>query len=124
MSNLSTSLEQDCTVTDGCSALKLVLTPKDKELGGFTVRRSIPVKACRSIGPWVFFDHMGPAIAKGQGVDVRPHPHIGLATVTYLFEGEMLHRDSLGTEQVITPGAVNLMVAGRGIVHSSGKEKK
>lgn len=125
MSNLSTSLEQDCSVSNGCSALKLVLTPKEKELGGFTVRRSIPVKACRSIGPWVFFDHMGPAqFAKGEGVDVRPHPHIGLATVTYLFEGEMLHRDSLGTEQVITPGAVNLMVAGRGIVHSERQREE
>ncbi|MEI5638947.1 MULTISPECIES: pirin family protein [unclassified Pseudoalteromonas] len=125
MSNLSTSVEQDCSVSNGCSAIKLVLTPKDKELGGFTVRRSIPVKACRSIGPWVFFDHMGPAqFTKGQGVDVRPHPHIGLATVTYLFEGEMLHRDSLGTEQVITPGAVNLMVAGRGIVHSERQREE
>ncbi|OHU87671.1 MULTISPECIES: pirin family protein [Pseudoalteromonas] len=125
MSNLSKSLEHECTVASGCSALKLVLTPKDKDLGGFKVRRTLPVRACRSVGPWVFFDHMGPAhFDAGQGIDVRPHPHIGLATVTYLFEGEMLHRDSLGSEQTIVPGDINLMVAGRGIVHSERQREE
>lgn len=87
--------------------------------GGFTVARALPQTGCRAVGPVVFLDHMGPAeIPPGRGFDVRPHPHIGLATVTYLFEGEIVHRDSLGVHQAIRPGAVNLMVAGRGITHS------
>ncbi len=87
--------------------------------GGFVVRRLLPGHPRQSVGPFIFFDHFGPTtIAAGQNVDVRPHPHIGLATVTYLFEGAMLHRDHLGTVQRIEPGAVNWMVAGRGIVHS------
>lgn len=86
---------------------------------GFSVRRLLPALARKMVGPFIFFDHMGPArLAPGQGLDVKPHPHINLATVTYLFEGELLHRDSLGSEQLITPGAVNWMTAGRGIVHS------
>lgn len=86
---------------------------------GFTVRRLLPSLARRMVGPFIFFDHMGPArLAPGQGLDIRPHPHVNLATVTYLFDGELLHRDSLGSEQLITPGAVNWMTAGRGIVHS------
>jgi len=94
--------------------------PRVRELGdGFHVRRALPSAECRTVGPFVFFDHMGPAVlAPGQALDVRPHPHIGLATVTYLFEGEILHRDSLGTVQPIRPGEVNWMVAGCGIVHS------
>jgi hypothetical protein len=89
------------------------------DLGGLAVRRVLPAAAARSVGPFVFVDHMGPAeFAAGAGIDVRPHPHIGLATVTYLFEGEFMHRDSLGTEQRIAPGDVNWMIAGRGIVHS------
>jgi redox-sensitive bicupin YhaK (pirin superfamily) len=89
------------------------------DLGGFTVRRVLPAAAARMVGPFVFVDHMGPAqFGIGSGIDVRPHPHIGLATVTYLFEGEFMHRDSLGTEQRIAPGDVNWMIAGRGIVHS------
>jgi len=94
--------------------------PKVRELGdGFTVRRALPSVECRAVGPFVFFDHMGPATLSGErALDVRPHPHIGLATVTYLFEGEILHRDSLGTVQPIRPGEVNWMTAGRGIVHS------
>jgi len=119
MSTLSSELVHNCSESRGCSALQLVLSPKERNLGGFCVRRALPAIECRSIGPWVFFDHMGPAhFEQGEGVDVRPHPHIGLATVTYLFEGEMLHRDSLGTEARVLPGDVNLMVAGRGIVHS------
>lgn len=96
-----------------------LLKPHAKDLGGFEVRRLLPAAARRTIGPFVFFDHMGPAsFAPGHGIDVRPHPHIGLATVTYLFEGTILHRDSLGVVQPITPGDVNWMTAGRGIVHS------
>ena len=100
--------------------IKTTLKPKLKELGdGFTVRRALPMITERSVGPWVFFDHFGPVdYNPGQGMDVRPHPHIGLATVTYLFEGEIFHRDSLGNALPILPGAINLMVAGRGIVHS------
>ena len=119
MSNPDSEIVSECKMATGCSAVRMILTPKVKDLGGFSVRRALPVIACRSVGPWVFFDHMGPAeFDAGQGIDVRPHPHIGLATVTYLFEGEMLHRDSLGNTQVIRPGEINLMVAGRGIVHS------
>ncbi len=92
---------------------------KEKDLGGFTVRRVLPNVRLRSVGPFVFFDHMGPSdLPPGIGIQVRPHPHIGLATVTYLFSGEIMHRDSLGYTQPIQPGAVNLMTAGRGIVHS------
>lgn len=95
------------------------ITPREADIGGLVVRRSLPVRTMRSVGPWVFFDHMGPAdFEPGRGLDVIPHPHINLSTVTYLFEGEIVHRDSIGTVQTISPGAINLMVAGRGIVHS------
>ncbi len=95
------------------------ITPTTHDLGDFKVHRSLPVKGRTMVGPFIFFDQAGPAlIAPGQGVDVRPHPHINLATVTYMYEGAFLHRDSLGTEQLIEPGAVNLMTAGKGIVHS------
>ncbi|MDF1764326.1 MAG: pirin family protein, partial [Oleibacter sp.] len=111
--------EHPCRVNEGEGKIKMLIQPKQKDLGGFSVRRSLPTKGCRSIGPWVFFDHMGPAEFKaGEGINVRPHPHINLATVTYLFEGEIFHRDSLGNQQAIVPGDINLMVAGRGIVHS------
>ncbi|NNE58379.1 MAG: pirin family protein [Hellea sp.] len=102
------------------SDIKAVLSPKAKSLGdGITVKRALPFAGLRSVGPWVFFDHFGPVdFSPGQGMNVRPHPHINLATVTYLFEGEIFHRDSLGNALVIRPGAVNLMVAGNGIVHS------
>jgi redox-sensitive bicupin YhaK (pirin superfamily) len=96
-----------------------LLKPHTRDLGGFSVRRVLPGVPHRMVGPFIFFDHMGPAdFAPGAGIDVRPHPHIGLATVTYLFEGEIVHRDSLGTVQSIAPGDVNWMTAGRGIVHS------
>src|SRR5258707_1830621 len=96
-----------------------LLKPHTRDLGGFSVRRVLPGMPHRMVGPFIFFDHMGPAdFTPGAGIDVRPHPHIGLATVTYLFEGEILHRDSLGTVQAIAPGDVNWMTAGRGIVHS------
>ena len=97
----------------------MILAPRVHDLGGFNVRRVLPQLKARHIGPFVFFDHMGPAqFAPGIGMDVRPHPHIGLATVTYLFEGVIEHRDSLGHVQAIRPGDVNWMTAGRGIVHS------
>src|SRR5688572_20065844 len=96
-----------------------LLKPHEKDIGGFTVRRLLPAHPQKMVGPFIFFDHMGPAqMAPGAGIDVRPHPHIGLATVTYLFEGALMHRDSLGTVQCIEPGAVNWMTAGHGIVHS------
>jgi redox-sensitive bicupin YhaK (pirin superfamily) len=101
------------------AAVTHVIEPRDRDLGGFSVRRVLPAAKLRTVGPFIFFDHMGPAqLPHGEGVNVRPHPHIGLATVTYLFEGEILHRDSLGYEQPIRPGDVNWMTAGRGIVHS------
>lgn len=97
----------------------LVIEARPRDLGGFTVGRVLPWLHRRAVGPFVFFDHMGPStLPPGQGIDVRPHPHIELATVTYLFEGEIDHRDSLGVHQTIHPGAINLMIAGRGIVHS------
>jgi redox-sensitive bicupin YhaK (pirin superfamily) len=101
------------------TAITSVIKPHTKDLGGFGVRRLLPAFPTRMVGPFIFFDHMGPAdFAPGSGIDVRPHPHIGLATVTYLFEGALMHRDSLGMVQRITPGDVNWMTAGRGIVHS------
>ncbi|MBI1179435.1 MAG: pirin family protein [Alphaproteobacteria bacterium] len=101
------------------SSIDIVIEPRGRDLGGFEVRRILPHARRRMVGPFVFLDHLGPAtFAPGTGIDVRPHPHIGLATVTYLFEGEMLHRDSLGAVQNIMPGDVNWMTAGRGIVHS------
>jgi hypothetical protein len=97
----------------------LMLKPQRRDLGGFVVQRLLPAFPTRMVGPFIFFDHFGPvAFGPGEGADVRPHPHIGLATVTYLFEGAMIHRDSLGTVQTIEPGAVNWMTAGNGIVHS------
>ena len=102
-----------------CDAIELMVIPNSKDIGGFEVRRALPTAKRRLVGPFIFFDRMGPAVLRaGQAFDVRPHPHIGLATVTYLFDGKVRHRDSLGTEMVIEPGDVNLMTAGRGIVHS------
>ncbi len=107
--------------------IDLTIVPRFKHLGGFSVRRILPSAHRQMVGPFIFLDHMGPATFQpGEGINVRPHPHIGLATVTYLFQGEVLHRDSIGSEQIITPGAVNWMTAGRGIVHSertSAEEK-
>jgi hypothetical protein len=102
-----------------CAAIEQVIVPRARDLGGFSVRRALPAAGRQMIGPFIFFDQMGPAeFLLGTGMDVRPHPHIGLATITYLFDGEIWHRDSLGTSLPIRPGAVNLMTAGRGIVHS------
>lgn len=112
-----TASEPECRNAAGC--IELIVEPKAKDLGGFTVRRVLPARERQMVGPFIFFDHMGPAeFPPGKGISVRPHPHIGLATVTYLFEGEILHRDNLGYVQPIRPGAVNLMTAGKGIVHS------
>jgi hypothetical protein len=102
-----------------CSAIEHVIVPRARDIGAFEARRALPSAQKQMVGPFIFFDQMGPAeFLIGHGVDVRPHPHIGLATVTYLFEGEVWHRDSLGTSAAIRPGEVNLMSAGRGIVHS------
>ena len=100
-------------------SLEHILIPRAHDIGGFEVRRALPSQARQMVGPFVFFDQMGPGeFLAGRGLDVRPHPHIGLSTVTYLFDGAILHRDSLGTQQSITPGDVNWMTAGRGIAHS------
>lgn len=105
--------------TSSSASIDLIIEPRERDLGGFSVRRVLPSRERRMVGPFVFFDHIGPAeFPPGEGIQVRPHPHIGLATVTYLFEGEIIHRDSLGVVQPIQAGAVNLMTAGRGIVHS------
>src|SRR3569832_2133703 len=103
-----------------CDALANVVVPRTADLGdGFTVRRALPSARTRMVGPFIFFDHFGPTEFRGgKGLDVRPHPHIGLATVSYLFDGQIMHRDSLGTAVAIRPGEVNWMTAGRGIVHS------
>ena len=96
-----------------------VIVPRARDLGGFSVRRALPSAKRQMVGPFIFFDQMGPAeFIVGEGIDVRPHPHIGLATLTYLIDGAIVHRDSLGTEMTIEPGALNLMTAGKGIVHS------
>lgn len=102
-----------------CDLIEMVIVPRVRDLGGFEVRRALPSQQRQMVGPFIFFDQAGPAqLITGKGIDIRPHPHIGLATVTYLFEGEMRHLDSLGTEQTILPGDVNWMTSGKGIVHS------
>jgi hypothetical protein len=103
-----------------CDALDLIIVPRVRDLGGgFSVHRALPHARRQMVGPFIFFDQMGPVqLIAGQGMDVRPHPHIGLATVTYLFDGRVMHRDSKGNALEITPGAMNLMTAGRGIAHS------
>jgi redox-sensitive bicupin YhaK (pirin superfamily) len=102
-----------------CDAIEQVIVPRARDLGGFSVRRALPAVGRQMIGPFIFFDQMGPAeFLIDTGIDVRPHPHIGLATVTYLFDGEIMHRDSLGTSLAIRAGELNLMTAGSGIVHS------
>lgn len=119
MSTADSDTMPECSAREGCGAIELIIEPRAKDLGGFSVRRTLPTSQRKMVGPWIFFDHMGPAeFEAGTGISVRPHPHINLATVTYLFEGEILHRDSLGSYQPIVPGDINLMVAGRGITHS------
>jgi len=111
--------EPRCSTCATTPAIETIIEARARDLGGFSVGRVLPSARRRLVGPFIFFDHMGPAaLGPGQGIDVRPHPHINLATVTYLFEGEIVHRDSLGSLQTIRPGAINWMTAGRGIVHS------
>jgi redox-sensitive bicupin YhaK (pirin superfamily) len=111
--------EPVCSSSASTHVVANIIDARKRDLGGFTVRRVLPSAARRMVGPFAFFDHMGKVrFAPGTGIDVRPHPHIGLATVTYLFEGEIVHRDSLGSHEPIRPGDVNWMTAGRGIVHS------
>ncbi|PLX98497.1 MAG: hypothetical protein C0623_12545 [Desulfuromonas sp.] len=115
---LKNAMDEKCT-HNPCKAIEMIIEPHEKDLGGFTVRRCLPAPERKMIGPFIFFDHAGPAtFASGEGIDVRPHPHINLATITYLFSGEILHRDNLGMVQSIRPGEINLMIAGKGIVHS------
>jgi redox-sensitive bicupin YhaK (pirin superfamily) len=100
-------------------AIELVIVPRVRDLGGFEVRRALPSAQRQMVGPFIFLDIFGPILMRaGQGTDVRPHPHIGLSTVTWLFDGKIFHRDSLGTEQLVSPGELNWMTAGKGIVHS------
>jgi redox-sensitive bicupin YhaK (pirin superfamily) len=111
--------DPECRPDESASSIDLHLEPKISDIGAFQVRRTLPSHKRRTVGPFIFFDHMGPVeFPPGRSIDVLPHPHIGLATVTYLFEGEILHRDSVGSLQLIEPGAINWMVAGSGIVHS------
>jgi redox-sensitive bicupin YhaK (pirin superfamily) len=117
--------EPQAKTAPACRALETIVVPRPRDIGGFEVRRVLPSAERRNVGPFVFFDQMGPAeLAPGFGIDVRPHPHIGLATVTYLFEGSIVHRDSLNSVQAIEPGAVNWMTAGRGIVHSERSDNE
>jgi len=113
------ALDPHCPLGDGVDAIETLIIPRARDLGGFEVRRALPSMDRQMVGPFIFFDQMGPAeFITAQGIDVRPHPHIGLGTVTYLYQGEFEHRDSLGTHQMIHPGEVNWMLAGRGVTHS------
>ena len=112
-------LDPDYPIGDAVDAIETVIVPRARDLGGFEVRRALPAPKRQMVGPFIFFDQFGPVeFMTGKGIDVRPHPHIGLATVTYLYEGKIHHRDSLGTDQWINAGDVNWMVAGHGITHS------
>ena len=113
------ALDPHCPTGDEVDAIETLIVPRARDLGEFEVRRALPAARRQMVGPFIFFDQMGPVeFLTGEGIDVRPHPHIGLATISYLYEGSMFHRDSLGTAQEIHPGAVNWMVAGKGITHS------
>ena len=113
------ALDPTIPIGDAVDAIETVIIPRARDLGGFEVRRALPSVARQMVGPFIFFDQFGPSeFLTGQGMDVRPHPHIGLGTVTYLLQGRIHHRDSLGTDQWIEPGAVNWMKAGQGITHS------
>ena len=113
------ALDPEYPIGDAVDAIETLIVPRARDLGDFEVRRALPAPKRQMVGPFIFFDQMGPAeFVTGQGIDIRPHPHIGLATVTYLYKGKFHHRDSLGTDQWIEPGAVNLMTAGHGVTHS------
>ena len=119
------ALDPHCPTGDAVDAIETVIVPRARDLGGFEVRRALPAPKRQMVGPFIFFDQMGPVeFVTGKGIDVRPHPHIGLATVTYLYKGKIHHRDSLGTDQWIEPGAVNWMVAGHGITHSERTDEE
>ena len=121
------ALDPACPDAGSLDSIETLVIPRARDLGGFEVRRALPAPKRQMVGPFIFFDQMGPAefITEG-GIDVRPHPHIGLGTVTYLFQGAFEHRDSTGAHQVIEPGAVNWMIAGQGVTHSerTGKEMR
>ena len=118
------AIEPKCSETGDLDSIETVIVPRARDLGGFEVRRALPSAKRQMVGPFIFFDQMGPVeFLTGQGIDVRPHPHIGLSTVTYLFDGEFQHRDSLGTDQMIYPGEVNWMTAGNGVTHSERTSK-
>lgn len=113
------ALTPGCPDAIGMDSIETLIIPRARDLGGFEVRRALPAPRRQMVGPFIFFDQMGPAeFLNGGGIDVRPHPHIGLGTVTYLYRGQFHHRDSLGSEQPIKPGEVNWMVAGKGVTHS------
>lgn len=113
------ALEPGCPDTHNLDQIETLIIPRSRDLGDFEVRRALPAPRRQMVGPFIFFDQAGPAeFLTGKGVDIRPHPHIGLGTVTYLYRGDFHHRDSIGTDQVILPGAVNWMVAGKGVSHS------
>jgi len=113
------ALDPVCPSAEDLDRIETVIVPRSRDLGGFEVRRALPSPKRQMVGPFIFFDQMGPAdFVTGNGIDVRPHPHIGLATVTYLYRGEFQHKDSLGTDQMIYPGEVNWMIAGHGVTHS------
>lgn len=113
-----TEHDPDCSTNTGCDPVELTIIPRTGDIGNFEIRRALPSRDRQLVGPFIFWDQMGPGeFITGQGVDVRPHPHINLATVTYLFDGTLDHKDSLGTDQRIKPGEINLMMAGKGIVH-------
>ncbi len=113
------AIEPQCPAAGNEDSIETLIVPRARDLGGFEVRRALPSPKRQMVGPFIFFDQMGPAeFLTDKGIDVRPHPHIGLATVTYLFKGEFQHRDSLGTNQMIFPGEVNWMTAGNGVTHS------
>ncbi len=113
------ALTPGCPDEIGAESIETLIVPRARDLGDFEVKRALPAPRRQMVGPFIFFDQMGPAeFLTAQGVDIRPHPHIGLGTVTYLYQGDFHHRDSIGTDQVILPGAVNWMVAGKGVTHS------
>lgn len=113
------AIDPACPDEVGLDAIETLIVPRSRDLGGFEVRRALPAPKRQMVGPFIFFDQAGPAeLLTGQGIDVRPHPHIGLGTVTYLYRGDFHHRDSTGADQIIRPGALNWMVAGRGVTHS------
>ena len=113
------TLDPGCPDDVGVDAIETLIVPRARDIGGFEVRRALPAPKRQMVGPFIFFDQAGPAeFLTGQGIDVRPHPHIGLGTVTYLYQGEFHHLDSTGADQIIRPGALNWMMAGRGVTHS------